>query len=209
MGKSKVDKYICGDVRTNCYFLINTQTKEAVIVDPADNAPMLKRKITEKELKPVAILLTHGHFDHIMAAEEIRSAYKIPIIAHKEEKMILENARGNLSVMFGANYVIKADQYVDDNAMLSLADFDIQVMHTPGHTIGGCCYYVKEEGVLFSGDTLFCESIGRTDFPTGSMSTLIRSIRQKLLVLPEETKVYPGHESTTDIEHEKYNNPFF
>ena len=110
--------------------------------------------------------------------------------------------------MFGASYSLKADRYVEDNAVLDLAGFSIQVMHTPGHTIGGCCYYVKDENLLFSGDTLFCESVGRSDFPTGSMSTLIRSIRQRLLVLPDETKVYPGHESTTDIENEKLNNPF-
>ena len=208
MGKSKVEKYICGSVRTNCYFFINTETKEVILVDPADNAPLLKKKMEEKELKPVAILLTHGHFDHIMAADELRQAYNIPIIAQKEEQAILENPRGNLSVMFGASYSLKADKYVEDNAVLDLAGFSIQVMHTPGHTIGGCCYYVKDENLLFSGDTLFCESVGRSDFPTGSMSTLIRSIRQRLLVLPDETKVYPGHESTTDIENEKLNNPF-
>ncbi len=208
MRNFKVEKFICGSVGTNCYFLSNTETKEAVLVDPADNAPALKRQIEQKGLKPVAILLTHGHYDHILAADELRKAYGIPIIAHEKEKEILENPRGNLSVMLGAAYTLKADRFVKDNEVLSLAGFSIQVLYTPGHTIGGCCYYLKERGIVFCGDTIFCESVGRTDFPTGSMSTLIRSIKERLMVLPEETKLYPGHESSTDVEHEKLNNPF-
>ena len=208
MGKSKVERVLCGSVGTNCYFLINTQTQETVIIDPADDAPMLSAKLKEKNLKPAAILLTHGHYDHIMAVEELRKEYGIPVIAHEEEKQILENPRGNLSTMIGMPFTMKADRFVKDEELLVTAGFSIRVLHTPGHTIGGCCYYLADENLLFSGDTLFWESVGRTDFPTGSMSALVRSIKEKLMVLPESTRVYPGHMGSTSIENEKQNNPF-
>ena len=208
MGKSKVERVLCGSVGTNCYFLINTQTQETVIIDPADDVPMLSAKLKEKNLKPAAILLTHGHYDHIMAVEELRKEYGIPVIAHEEEKQILENPKGNLSTMIGMPFTVKADRFVKDEELLVTAGFSIRVLHTPGHTIGGCCYYLADENLLFSGDTLFWESVGRTDFPTGSMSALVRSIKEKLMVLPESTRVYPGHMGSTSIENEKQNNPF-
>ena len=208
MGKSKVERVLCGSVGTNCYFLINTQTQETVIIDPADDAPMLSAKLKEKNLKPAAILLTHGHYDHIMAVEELRKEYGIPVIAHEEEKQILENPKGNLSTMIGMPFTVKADRFVKDEELLVTAGFSIRVLHTPGHTIGGCCYYLADENLLFRGDTLFWESVGRTDFPTGSMSALVRSIKEKLMVLPESTRVYPGHMGSTSIENEKQNNPF-
>lgn len=208
MANVKVEKYVCGSVQTNCYFLINEDTSETVIIDPAENAPALKRQIEQKKLKPVAILLTHGHYDHMLAADELRKEYDIEIMAHEEEKQILETARGNLSDMIGMNYVLKADRFLKDKEMLTLAGISMEVLHTPGHTIGGCCYYLKEQGVVFCGDTLFQGSVGRTDFPTGSMSALVRSIKKKLLVLPGDTVALPGHDRPTNIEYEKMNNPF-
>ena len=110
--------------------------------------------------------------------------------------------------MIGMPFTVKADRFVKDEELLVTAGFSIRVLHTPGHTIGGCCYYLADENLLFSGDTLFWESVGRTDFPTGSMSALVRSIKEKLMVLPESTRVYPGHMGSTSIENEKQNNPF-
>lgn len=208
MANVKVEKYVCGSVQTNCYFLINEDTSETVIIDPAENAPALKRQVEQKKLKPVAILLTHGHYDHMLAADELRKEYDIEIMAHEEEKQILESANGNLSDMIGMNYVLKADRFLKDKEMLTLAGISMEVLHTPGHTIGGCCYYLKEQGVVFCGDTLFQGSVGRTDFPTGSMSALVRSIKKKLLVLPGDTVALPGHDRPTNIEYEKMNNPF-
>ncbi|MEG1291190.1 MAG: MBL fold metallo-hydrolase, partial [Lachnospiraceae bacterium] len=193
MGKIKVKRYLVSDFGTNCYFAINEDTKEMLVIDPGENAPMLSQEIQKEQLKPVAVLLTHGHLDHAKAAEDLAKKYEMPIYAYKTEKETLENPRMNLSSAFGKSESYHADRYVIDGELVSLLGCSIEVLFTPGHTPGGCCYYFKEEKILFSGDTLFCQSVGRSDFPGGSSSTLIRSIREKLLNLPEEVVVYPGH----------------
>ena len=123
------------------------------------------------------------------------------------EREVLEDPAKNLTGMSGKSLSLKADRFFKDGEEIRMAGFSIRVIHTPGHTAGGCCYYFPDEGVLFSGDTLFAESIGRTDFPTGSMGTLVRSIQEKLFGLPDETKVYPGHGEETQIRWEKRYNP--
>lgn len=207
MGQTMMQMVPAGSMRTNCYFIYDDDTKEMLLVDPAGEADKLKLLITEHGLKPVAILLTHGHFDHIGAVDEIREAYGIPVYCHEAEKQILENVEYNLSTWMGAGFTVKPDELVQDGQELTLAGFNIKVIATPGHTKGSCCYYFKEDGFLISGDTLFQESYGRTDFPTGSMSELARSIREKLFILPEETPVYSGHGEPTTIAHEKRYNP--
>ena len=204
----KIEQYCVGQVGTNCYFVINEETKELLVIDPGDSAQMLADQIRQKNLKPQAILLTHGHFDHAMAAETLAEMFEIQIYAFEAEKETLEDPRLNVSAMIGHQDVYHADVYLRDEQILQLAGTKIQVIHTPGHTEGGCCYYLEKEKVLFSGDTLFCQSVGRTDIPRGSMSQLIRSIRKKLLVLPDEVKVYPGHMDITTIGMERASNPF-
>ena len=155
------------------------------------------------------ILLTHGHFDHCMAAQELAAHYGISIYVHEDEKETMENPAYNCCGMIGKNLSFQADKYFHgEKDRLSAAGFDIDVLHTPGHTVGGACFYVKSEGILFSGDTLFCESVGRTDFPKGSMSQLVRSIHEKLMPLPDSTKVLPGHGEWTTIGKERQYNPF-
>ena len=134
---------------------------------------------------------------------------EIPVYAHREEEALLKDASMNASLEFGRQYTFSGAAYAEDGDVLDLAGMQFQVIHTPGHTIGGCCYYLQEEKVLFSGDTLFRESIGRTDFPTGNGGQLMRSIREKLFTLPEETAVYPGHMERTTIGDEKKYNPYF
>lgn len=208
MAGLRAEQYVVGPVMTNCYFAVNEETGETLVIDPGDEAGYLIEKIKEKGLKPAAVLLTHGHFDHASAAEEVAKAFGISIYAHEEEKETLEDPAINLSGMAGGRTSYHADVYVKDGDILELAGFSIQALYTPGHTAGGCCYYIEKEQAVFAGDTLFFESVGRTDFPGGSPAQLIRSIRDKLTCLPGQTKVYPGHNETTTIGWERQNNPF-
>lgn len=202
----RIEQYVVGSVSTNCYFAINDETGEVLIIDPGAAAKQLADKVKTGGLTPAGILLTHGHFDHAGAAKELAELLQTKVYAHEDEKETLENPSINLSGWEGRRDIYYADEYVTDGAILTLAGFEIQVLHTPGHTVGGCCYYFKEQGTLFSGDTLFCMSIGRTDFPKGSASQLIRAINEKLMVLPDETAVYTGHGDMTTIGLERAQN---
>lgn len=208
MGSLEIQQYVVSVCATNCYFAVNDVTREVLIIDPGASAQQLEEKVREQNLTPVAILLTHGHFDHAGAAEELAQLLDTKIYAHEAERETLETPALNLSGWEGKNGTYHADNYVKDGQILELAGFRIQVIFTPGHTAGGCCYYFTEQGILFSGDTLFEGSVGRTDFPKGSASQLIRAIREKLMVLPDETAVYPGHGEMTGIGAERLGNPF-
>lgn len=209
MGQIEIKSMTLGMVATNCYLIINKETKEALLVDPADNALRISNVIEENGCTLKAVLLTHGHFDHIMALNDLKKKYNVPVYAHEEEEDVLKQSSLNMSGMVGQIYTTQADIYVKDGEHLKLAGLDVIVLHTPGHTKGGACYYFPEEKVLMSGDTLFHCSIGRTDFPTGSMSQLVRSVKEQLFVLPDDVQVYPGHDSGTSIGYEKQYNPFF
>ena len=204
----KINQYVVGAVQTNCYFIINEDTKEVLIVDPGDAAKQLAQKVKDDGLTPVAILLTHGHFDHAGGAKALAEEFGIKIYAHEKEKRTLEDPEYNVSWMVGSSEVYSADEFLKDEQELDLAGFHIRVLYTPGHTEGGCCSYFPYDNVLFSGDTLFCMSVGRTDFKGGSMSEIVRSIKEKIMVLPEDTTVYPGHNDVTTIENERMYNPY-
>lgn len=206
--QTEVLRYIVGPVCTNCYLLVNHKTGELLVVDPGDQAQLIEKQIEKTGAKPVAILLTHGHFDHAGAAEELADKYQISIYAYEAEKETLEDPGLNLCGMIGEHKVYHADIFVKDEEVLNLAGFSIRVFFTPGHTIGGCCYYIADEKILFSGDTLFQESVGRTDFPRGSASDLIRAIREKLMPLPDDVTVYTGHDESTLIGYERMHNPY-
>lgn len=208
MAPLRVEQYVVGPVQTNCYFAINENTRETLIVDPGASAAKLAEILEKEELKPVAILLTHGHFDHAGGAAELAEHFKIPVYAEEHEKETLENTGLNLSGWEGKECIYHADNFLKDEQEIDLAGFHIRVLFTPGHTVGGCCYYFSYQNALFSGDTLFAQSIGRTDFPKGSASQLIRGIREKLMILPEETSVYPGHNELTTIGTERMYNPY-
>ena len=206
--QTEVLRYIVGPVCTNCYLLVNHKTGELLVVDPGDQAQLIEMQIEKTGAKPVAILLTHGHFDHAGAAEALADKYQISIYAHEAERETLEDPGLNLCGMIGEHKVYHADIFVKDEEVLNLAGFSIRVFFTPGHTIGGCCYYIADEKILFSGDTLFQESVGRTDFPRGSASDLIRAIREKLMPLPDDVTVYTGHDESTLIGYERMHNPY-
>lgn len=208
MAPLSIQTFVVGAVQTNCYFAVNDDTKEVLIIDPGADAEQLADKIREQQLKPAAILLTHGHFDHAGAAERLSETFGILVYAHEKEKETLENAGLNLSGWQGENRQYHADIFLKDGQELDLAGFHIRVLFTPGHTVGGCCYYFPYQDVLFSGDTLFESSIGRTDFPKGSASQLIRAIREKLMTLPDGTSVYTGHGDATAVGTERMYNPY-
>ena len=205
----RVDYMVVGPVSTNCYFLVNEELREAVIVDPGENAKQIQGYLAENELKPVAILLTHGHFDHMMAATALRDAYGIKVYATAKEKELLNSSTLNLSKGFlRTDYTMDADIYCKEGDEFYLAGCSIKVLETPGHTKGGCCYYIASENIVFTGDTLFALSIGRTDFEGGSYPEICKSIKEKLFVLPDETICYPGHGEGTRIGYEKGRNPY-
>lgn len=205
-----IDSIVVGMVQTNCYFVTNTSTKETLIIDPGAEEKRILDYLREKELKPCAILLTHGHFDHIMAVNELRQALSVKVYACKEERELLEDTALNCSYDFGKPYQVVADVLLKDGAEFSAAGFSVKLLHTPGHTAGSCCYHVvAEEGqeALFSGDTVFMESVGRCDLPTGNVRKIVESLK-KLLKLEADLLVYPGHGPRTSIGYEQKNNPY-
>lgn len=212
MGNVKIGKMVLGGFQTNCYFVYRELEGKGVIpvivIDPAEDGKRIFEALLQKGFRVEGILLTHGHVDHIHGAEELRRVSGARIYAGEQERELLSDMDLNLSERFGTPCRIVPDVFFKDGETATLADLTFQAFHTPGHTEGGYSYYFAEGGFVLSGDTLFEGSVGRTDFPTGSMAILIRSIKKKLFALPDKTIVYPGHGQSTTIGWEKENNPF-
>lgn len=204
----KIQHSVLGMCATNTYYVYDDETKRGLIVDPADSPDTIIARVDSLSMIPEAILITHGHFDHVLAMNKIREHYGIKVYAGLTEKQVLHDMAMNLTSSFGMGQTFDADIYLKDGEEFEAAGYHIKAIEVPGHTIGGMCYYFDKQGVLFSGDTLFCESVGRSDFPGGSASALCRGIKDKLFVLPEHTKVYPGHMDETTIGNEIKYNPF-
>ncbi len=204
----KIQHSVLGMCATNTYYVYDDETKRGLIVDPADSPDTIIAKADSLSMIPEAILITHGHFDHVLAMNNVREHYGIKVYAGLTEKQVLHDMAMNLTSSFGMGQIFDADIYLKDGEEFETAGYHIKAIEVPGHTIGGMCYYFDKQGVLFSGDTLFCESVGRSDFPGGSASALCRGIKDKLFILPEHTKVYPGHMDETTIGNEIKYNPF-
>lgn len=204
----KIGRIVMGICQTNCYFLYEEDKKEVIFVDPADKGDVLYNKLKEAGFSVAGILLTHAHFDHIWGAETLRKLSGAKIYAAKKERELCEDAVKNVSDRCGRPCIIVPDVYLEDGEDVTIAGMTAKMIETPGHTAGSCCYYFEKDKILISGDTLFEESIGRTDLATGSFSDIIRSIKDKLFLLPDDVKVYPGHGDETSIGHEKKYNSF-
>jgi hydroxyacylglutathione hydrolase len=207
----RIDRLILGAYETNCYVLRSSEAaKDCLIVDAGLGAGKLIEFLQEHKLNPVALVLTHGHIDHMAGVAALRDEFPdIKVYIHKLDAGMLAEPHTNLSAMTGEFFSIEPAEFsLEEDDVIEQAGVKLSVLHTPGHTPGGICLYSKDEGIVFTDDALFAESIGRTDFPNGSMSQLLKSIREKLFTLPDETKVYPGHGPVTTLAHEKAHNPF-
>ena len=197
----KLDCIRVGMLETNCYMVYDEFRKEAIITDPGDNAAFIEECVKERDVKPVAIFLTHAHADHILALEDLRDFYDIPVYVHEADVPWLADGNKNLG---GISISLKEkDVQLKGGETLLIGGMRIEVLHTPGHTPGGTSYYFPDGYFVLAGDTMFFRSWGRTDFPGGDEKTLMASIREKLLPLPEETTVFPGHDRATDIMSER------
>ena len=202
-----IKNVVVGPLEVNCYILGCEDTKEAAIIDPGDNADEIIGIIEKEGLKPKFIINTHAHFDHIGGVKAIQDYFKIDFILHKEDLFLVENA-SEQATAFGLKPISKPEvnKYVNNGEIITLGNKSITVIHTPGHSPGCVCYYLDNN--VFVGDTLFASSIGRTDLPGGSHETLINSVKEKLLILGDNTIVHPGHGPSTTIGNEKEHNPF-
>ncbi|MGQ9682574.1 MAG: MBL fold metallo-hydrolase [Anaerolineae bacterium] len=197
-----------GPLQTNCYIARCDQGHDAVIIDAAGDADVILRAVREQRLAVRLIVCTHAHFDHVGANEAVRAATGAPIAIHRLDAAALTQPVQLFGFSLGGPPSPPADRLLEDGEVLTVGACTLQVLHTPGHTPGGISLYNAEAGIVFSGDALFCQGIGRTDLPGGDPDTLLRSIRQRLLTLPPETMVYPGHGPATTIGAERDCNPF-
>lgn len=205
----EVTRVTVGFLQTNCYIVKDDNTNKAVIIDPGAEASRLIKIIEDNKLSIEHILITHGHFDHMLALKEIKEYTKANVIIHEHEYEYLTNPDLNLSKKMFRNLVsINADTTIKEGDIITFGDTKLDTIMVPGHTEASICYYSPKDKVVFSGDTLFDGAIGRTDFYEGGCGDLITNIKEKLLVLPEDTIVYPGHGEATTIRKEKVSNPY-
>lgn len=198
-----------GPCEVNCYLFWNEETKDGVIIDPGADGGAIAKAIAAQKLEPKAVLLTHGHGDHIGAVREIMERFSLPLYASAEELPLLLNPAANLSAFMGhAVSTPKPDVLISDEQIVSFGALHLRVLATPGHSPGGVCFLDETDGVLFCGDALFQGSIGRTDLPGCSHETLIESIQRKILTLPDAVICYPGHGPQTTVGAERRSNPF-
>jgi glyoxylase-like metal-dependent hydrolase (beta-lactamase superfamily II) len=201
-----IDIVNVGIIGTNCYIIYNDK-KEAIVIDAGDDAHKIYNKVEELGVKVVALMLTHGHFDHISAVDEVAQHYGVTVYAGKGETRLLTDAKMNGSAYYRRDKTVSEFEKLEDNGDIELGGIKFKVMFTPGHTEGSVCYYVEDAKVLFSGDTLFKESVGRTDMATGDDKKIIESL-DKLMELDDDVDVYPGHSEESTIGYERRFNPY-
>ena len=198
-----IKKIVVGPMESNCYLAGDEDTKEIFVIDPGGDYNKIKKIIDQAGLKPKVVINTHGHGDHIGANKE----FNIPVWIHRLDADFLTDPSKNLSGAFGFFLKTKtASRLLEDGDILSVGKYKLEVIHTPGHTPGSIC--LKTEGVVFTGDTLFCQGIGRTDFAYGSEEDILRSIKERLFALDDDYIIYPGHGPSSKIGNEEQNNSY-
>ena len=202
-----LETLLVGPLGVNCYIVGDDKTREALVIDPGGNARDVLDTLRHGRLRLVAIVATHAHFDHLLALDEVRAQTRAPFLIHADEAQVLANAAtGALFFGFTMRQPAPADRLVREGDEVRAGSVSLKVLHTPGHSPGGIC--LLYEKCVFVGDTLFQGGIGRVDLPGGDYATLMRSIRDQLLTLPDDTIVYPGHGDATTIGEERQLNPF-
>jgi len=211
----QIDKLVLGDYENNCYIVRKDKdSSDCLVIDTGLSSEPLIDFLKEKNLNPLVLILTHGHGDHIAGVGSLRKNFsKIKVCIHKADANMLTDYLSNFSSLLGQRIEYSpADIILEDSGEIEFAGIKLSILHTPGHTPGGICLYNKQDNVLFSGDTLFAGSVGRTDFSgqdtRKSFEQIIENIRKKLMVLPDDTAVLPGHGPESTIEQEKLNNPY-
>lgn len=189
---------------TNCYIIVDEESKEAMVIDPASHSEKISEMLDILQAKLKYIYLTHCHGDHTGAVVDLQNKYGAKVLIERKESENLRNPEITLNYYIGIPDIrLEEDSRIDDNDLIHLGELEFRVIHTPGHTNGGTSLYCEEEKMLFSGDTLFRGTWGRTDLPTGSLVDIMDSIINKLMILPEDTICYPGHGKSTMIREEK------
>ena len=209
----KIERLIVGPLEVCCYIIYCPETMEGVIIDPGDSDPRILEKIKELNIKVVAILGTHAHADHVVGVDYLRKELKAPYLVHKlDEEFFKDPANFSMFKSWGFPENPVADKVFEEEDIIEFGKEYLKVIHTPGHSPGSSCFYNEKHKVLFTGDTLFVEAVGRADLPGGNYFQMMESIKSKLLILPDETIIYPGHDygprPTSTIGYEKENNPF-
>ncbi len=203
----KIETLVVSPFEVNCYLVWDESDKIGVIIDPGDEAERILERIKELGVKPEAILLTHGHADHIAAVEPLMKELKLKLYIGEGDEEMLSSPSANVSALIGFQIICPAaDVIVKGGETLKFGSLQFSVFHTPGHSKGGMCYFSGNS--LFCGDTLFSGSIGRTDLPGGNYEQLIESIQQNILSLPDDIICYPGHMEATTVGRERSSNPF-
>jgi hydroxyacylglutathione hydrolase len=200
-------RLIVGPLQVNCFILADEKTRDAVVIDPGDDAGDILKVIREKGLKVKYLVNTHGHFDHVGANKAVKDATGAEVLIHEADAPLLTDA-ADQAIVFGMRVdpPPRPDRFVKHGDVINAGEVALKVLHTPGHTPGGIS--LLEQGMVFTGDALFAGSIGRTDFPGGDLMTLLRSIKMNLMTLPDETKVFSGHGPASTIGEERAENPF-
>lgn len=199
-----------GPLSVNCYIVACDESREGIVVDPGGDAELIVRLVEQLDLKIHTVINTHGHFDHVGGNRQVLEAFGARLLIHQADAPML-NRSAEVARKYGlqGENSPEADAYLNDDMDIYFGTCRLKVLYTPGHTLGGCCLYFEKEQKVITGDTLFADSIGRTDLPGGSHEQLLNSIRTKLFTLPDGVVAYPGHGPETTIGHEKNCNPYF